>query len=77
MYSISVVVLYVEYKQTFKLQADRKSRVFLRVLKAKAIKLEVYYKRGFLKKDQLLGSASVKLVSLENSCLLHESYDVR
>ena len=35
----------VEYKQTFKLQINRKSRAFMRVVKLKAVKLEVYYKR--------------------------------
>ena len=34
-----------EYDQISKLQINRKSRGFLRILKSKAVKFEVYYKR--------------------------------
>lgn len=32
--------------------------------------------RGFLKGDKILGTASVKLQSLEDKCVYHDSYDV-
>ena len=35
-----------EYEHTFKLEVNRKSRAFLRLLKSsKVLKLDVYYKR--------------------------------
>ena len=34
-----------EYEQSFKVQINRKSRAFLRLLKNKSVKFEVYYKR--------------------------------
>ena len=34
-----------EYNDTFKLQIDRKSRSFARVIERKGIKLDVYYTR--------------------------------
>ncbi|KAI0228023.1 Coiled-coil and C2 domain-containing protein 1-like [Lamellibrachia satsuma] len=65
-----------EYSQMFKLQVNRKSRAFLRVIKLKAVKLEVFYKRGFFKGDKVLGSVTVKLQPLENICVLHDSYNL-
>ena len=34
------------------------------------------YFRGLFKGDKLLGTANLKLQPLENTCILHESYDV-
>ncbi|ELU18816.1 hypothetical protein CAPTEDRAFT_161585 [Capitella teleta] len=66
-----------EYNQCFKLDINRKSRAFLRLLKSnKFIKGEIYYKRGFLKSDKLLGTANVKLLPLETQCEIHDSFDL-
>ncbi|CAH1773801.1 unnamed protein product [Owenia fusiformis] len=65
-----------EYNQSFKIEMNRKSRSFARVVKSKAIKLEIFYKRGFFKGDKLLGTASIKLAPLESKCILHESFDL-
>lgn len=66
-----------EHNQTFKLEVNRKSRSFLRLLKSnKFLKFDVYYKRGFLKGDKVLGTANVKLQSLEDKCVYHDSYDL-
>lgn len=66
-----------EYNQTFKLEVNRKSRSFLRLLKSsKTFKFDVYYKRGFLKGDKLLGSVNLKLQSLEEKCIIHECADL-
>ncbi|KAL8578171.1 hypothetical protein ACOMHN_051726 [Nucella lapillus] len=65
-----------EYSESFKLQIDRKTRSFARLVEKKGIKLEIYIKRGFLKGDKLLGSATVKLPSLDTKCTLHDSFDL-
>ncbi|KAL3868975.1 hypothetical protein ACJMK2_041720 [Sinanodonta woodiana] len=65
-----------EYKHSAKLQMNRKSRAFVRVVERKAIKCEVFYKRGFLKSDKLLGTVNVKFQPLESQCTAHDSYDL-
>ncbi|KAK3612667.1 hypothetical protein CHS0354_042193 [Potamilus streckersoni] len=65
-----------EYKHSAKLQINRKSRAFVRVVERKAIKFEVFYKRGFLKSDKLLGTVNVKFQPLESQCTAHDSYDL-
>lgn len=66
-----------EYNQSFKVEVNRKSRSFLRLLKSnKFFKFDVYYKRGFLKGDKLLGTANIKLQALEDKCVYHDSYDL-
>lgn len=65
-----------EYAEPFKLQISRKARSFLRVIERKSAKFEVYYKRGFLKSDKMVGTANVKLLPLESTCTLHDSFDL-
>ncbi|GAB1606435.1 coiled-coil and C2 domain-containing protein 1-like [Argonauta hians] len=65
-----------EYNVTVKLQINRKSRALLRIFEKKSLKLEVYYRRGFLKSDKVLGTVNIKLQCLENSCTVHDSYDL-
>ncbi|XP_064604188.1 coiled-coil and C2 domain-containing protein 1-like isoform X2 [Liolophura sinensis] len=65
-----------EYDEHCKLQINRKARTFARVVEKKVLKLEVFYKRGFLKGDKVLGTASLKLLPLESQCTLHESLDL-
>jgi hypothetical protein len=42
----------------------------------KELKLAVFYKPGFLRSDRPLGTASIKLAALEQSCTIHESVDL-
>ncbi|XP_074661953.1 coiled-coil and C2 domain-containing protein 1-like [Tubulanus polymorphus] len=65
-----------EYDENFKIEINRKSKAFLRVVKLKSLKLEVFYKRGFFKSDKFLGSISVKLQPLEDKCEIHECLDL-
>ncbi|XP_064625209.1 coiled-coil and C2 domain-containing protein 1-like isoform X2 [Lineus longissimus] len=65
-----------EYEKSFKIPINRKSRSFQRLIKMKVFKFEVYYRRGILKSDKVLGSASVKLQPLEDHCEIHECVDL-
>lgn len=65
-----------EYQETVKLTMNRKSRALVRVIERKTVKFEVWYKRGFLKSDKLLGTVNVKLLPLETQCTIHDSYDL-
>ncbi|ESO05589.1 hypothetical protein HELRODRAFT_191334 [Helobdella robusta] len=66
-----------EFNHVTKLEVNRKSRSFLRLLKSsKTFKMDVYYKRGFLKADKILGSVQIKLQPLEDKCIYHETYDL-
>ncbi|XP_048761328.1 coiled-coil and C2 domain-containing protein 1-like isoform X2 [Ostrea edulis] len=65
-----------EYKEPFKVEISRKSRAFARVVERKTAKCEIYYKRGFLKSDKLIGTANIKLQPLDNKCTVHDSYDI-
>ncbi|XP_052776019.1 coiled-coil and C2 domain-containing protein 1-like isoform X2 [Mya arenaria] len=65
-----------EYQEPVKMTMNRKSRALVRVIERKTIKLEIFYKRGFLKSDKLLGTVNVKLLPLETQCTLHDSYDL-
>ncbi|XP_052264648.1 coiled-coil and C2 domain-containing protein 1-like isoform X2 [Dreissena polymorpha] len=65
-----------EYQESVKFTMNRKSRALARVIERKTIKLEIFYKRGFLKSDKLLGTVNVKLVPLDTQCTVHDSYDL-
>lgn len=65
-----------EYKESFKVEINRKSRAFARVIERKTAKFEIFHKRGFLKSDKLIGTVNVKLQPLDNKCTVHDSYDV-
>jgi len=65
-----------EYKQTFQMHFNRKSRTLLRIFKAKNVKFEVWSKGGFLRSDTLVGTASVKLADLLNHCVIHTAVDL-
>ncbi|XP_014668569.1 PREDICTED: coiled-coil and C2 domain-containing protein 1-like [Priapulus caudatus] len=65
-----------EYNAKVKLQINRKSRSFLRLVKRHYIKLEVFAKGGFLRGDTSLGSVKVPLQPLETHCIVHQSYDM-
>jgi coiled-coil and C2 domain-containing protein 1 len=49
---------------------------FRRSMNRKELKLAVFYKPGFLRSDRPLGTASLKLAALEQSCTIHESIDL-
>jgi hypothetical protein len=42
----------------------------------KELKLAVFYKPGFLRSDRPLGTATIKLAALEQTCTIHESVDL-
>jgi hypothetical protein len=42
----------------------------------KELKLAVFYKPGILRSDRPLGTASIKLAALEQTCTIHESVDL-
>ncbi|CAD5122840.1 DgyrCDS11244 [Dimorphilus gyrociliatus] len=65
-----------EYDFSTKLNIQRKSSAFQRQIKHKNLKVDVYYKRGFMKSDKLLGSVSIKLIDLESHCELHGMHDL-
>ncbi|KAK8777252.1 hypothetical protein V5799_029397 [Amblyomma americanum] len=65
-----------EFNETFKFEVNRKSRSLARVMKRHPIKCEVWAKRGFLRSDAVIGTASIKFEELENKCEIHDSYDV-
>ncbi|KAL4236983.1 Coiled-coil and C2 domain-containing protein 1A [Mactra antiquata] len=65
-----------EYQEPVKFNMNRKSRALVRVIERKTIKLEIFYRRGFLKSDKLLGTVNVKLLPLETQCTYHNSHDL-
>ncbi|XP_072045567.1 coiled-coil and C2 domain-containing protein 1-like isoform X2 [Amphiura filiformis] len=60
------------YNGSHKVQITR-SRTLLSVVKRKAVKFEIYYRKGLLRGDKLLGVANLKLADLENKCEAHDS----
>ncbi|XP_033105258.1 coiled-coil and C2 domain-containing protein 1-like isoform X2 [Anneissia japonica] len=62
-----------EYGESFKLPINLTSRSFAGAVKRKSVKFEVFYKKGFLRSDGLLGTGSLKLTDFEKKCEIHES----
>ncbi|KAL2086157.1 hypothetical protein ACEWY4_017216 [Coilia grayii] len=65
-----------EYKEQFKLQINRTHRGFKRVVQSKGIKFEIFHKGGLFKGDKSVGTAQLKLDSLENQCDVRQIIDV-
>ncbi|XP_063061303.1 coiled-coil and C2 domain-containing protein 1A isoform X2 [Engraulis encrasicolus] len=65
-----------EFKEQFKLQINRSHRSFKRAVHSKGIKFEIFHKGGLFKGDKSVGTAQLKLESLENQCDLREIIDV-
>jgi len=65
-----------EYNSTFKIVINPRDKTFQRVVKRGAVKVEVWAKGGFLRSDNLIGTASVKIAPLETKCTIHDSYDL-
>ncbi|XP_010872639.1 coiled-coil and C2 domain-containing protein 1A isoform X2 [Esox lucius] len=57
-----------EFNEHFKLYIKRGHRGFKRVIQSKGIKFEVVQKGGLFKTDKVIGSAVMKLDSLERQC---------
>ncbi|PAA60858.1 hypothetical protein BOX15_Mlig010407g1 [Macrostomum lignano] len=64
------------YDFATRFEVNRKARSTARVFKTRGLKFDVMYRRGFLKKDGLLGSATMKLEELETQCTLHRGIDL-
>ncbi|KAL6110431.1 cc2d1a [Pungitius sinensis] len=65
-----------EFKETFKLHINRANRGLKRVFQSKGIKFEIVHKGGLFKTDKVVGTAQLKLESLENQCDVREIIDV-
>ncbi|XP_075404169.1 coiled-coil and C2 domain-containing protein 1A isoform X2 [Tenrec ecaudatus] len=65
-----------EFKEQFKLCINRTHRGFRRAIQTKGIKFEVVHKGGLFKNDRVLGTAQLKLDSLETACEVREVLEV-
>ncbi|XP_006900841.1 PREDICTED: coiled-coil and C2 domain-containing protein 1A [Elephantulus edwardii] len=65
-----------EFKEQFKLCINRSHRGFRRAIQTKGIKFEVVHKGGLFKNDRVLGTAQLKLDSLETACEVREILEV-
>ncbi|XP_069804075.1 coiled-coil and C2 domain-containing protein 1A isoform X2 [Dendropsophus ebraccatus] len=64
------------FKEKFNLQINRNHRGLKRAIQAKGIKFEVIQKGGLFKSDRVLGTAHLKLETLENSCEIRDIVEV-
>ncbi|KAF6020435.1 hypothetical protein EB796_021238 [Bugula neritina] len=64
------------YDHVTKLRIDRRSKAMLRMFKSRKLKLELFYRRGFLKSDRHFATVLIKLDQLERLCTVHESFDL-
>ncbi|XP_012414979.1 coiled-coil and C2 domain-containing protein 1A [Trichechus manatus latirostris] len=65
-----------EFKEQFKLCINRGHRGFKRAIQTKGIKFEVVHKGGLFKNDRVLGTAQLKLDTLETACEVREILEV-
>lgn len=65
-----------EFKEKFRLHINRNHRGFKRVVQSKGIKFEVIHKGGLFRTDKVVGTAQLKLDSLENQCEIRQLIDV-
>jgi coiled-coil and C2 domain-containing protein 1 len=66
-----------EYPESLhKFYIKRNDAKFKRLMNRKELKLAVFYKPGFLRSDRPLGTATIKLAALEQTCTIHESVDL-
>ncbi|XP_006874340.1 PREDICTED: coiled-coil and C2 domain-containing protein 1A [Chrysochloris asiatica] len=65
-----------EFKEQFKLSINRSHRGFRRAIQTKGIKFEVVHKGGLFKNDRVLGTAQLKLDTLETACEVREILEV-
>ncbi|XP_056426236.1 coiled-coil and C2 domain-containing protein 1A isoform X2 [Hyla sarda] len=64
------------YKEKFNLQINRNHRGLKRAIQAKGIKFEVIQKGGLFKSDRVLGTAHLKLETLDNTCEIRDILEV-
>ncbi|XP_018425962.1 PREDICTED: coiled-coil and C2 domain-containing protein 1A [Nanorana parkeri] len=64
------------FKEKFNLQINRNHRGLKRAIQAKGIKFEVIQKGGLFKSDRVLGTAHLKLETMENSCEIRDILEV-
>ncbi|XP_073510454.1 coiled-coil and C2 domain-containing protein 1A [Phyllobates terribilis] len=64
------------YKEKFNLQINRNHRGLKRAIQAKGIKFEVIQKGGLFKNDRTLGTAHLKLETLESNCEIRDILEV-
>ncbi|KAJ8251528.1 hypothetical protein GJAV_G00222310 [Gymnothorax javanicus] len=65
-----------EFKEQFKLAITRGHRSLKRVLQSRGIKFEVIHKGGLFKSEKTMGSAQLKLESLEKDCEVRQLIEV-
>ncbi|KAL9925930.1 lethal (2) giant discs 1 isoform 2-T2 [Glossina fuscipes fuscipes] len=65
-----------EYDQRFKVDIVRGNRQFQRIFKRHGVKFEVFSRGGFLRSDNLIGTATVKLQPLETKCDVHDTFNL-
>uniref|UniRef100_A0A8C9PIU5 Coiled-coil and C2 domain-containing protein 1A n=1 Tax=Spermophilus dauricus TaxID=99837 RepID=A0A8C9PIU5_SPEDA len=65
-----------EIQEQFKLSINRGHRGFRRAIQTKGIKFEVVHKGGLFKTDRVLGTAQLKLDTLETACEVREILEV-
>jgi len=65
-----------EYNSKHMIVVNPRDKGFQRILKRGNVKAEVWIKGGFLRSDTLLGTATMKLATLETKCEIHDSFDL-
>ncbi|XP_062338152.1 coiled-coil and C2 domain-containing protein 1A-like [Osmerus eperlanus] len=65
-----------EFNEHFKLHIKRGHRGFKRVIQSKGIRFEIIHKGGLFKTDKVIGSAIMKLDSLETLCETRQLIEV-
>ncbi|KAG7460128.1 hypothetical protein MATL_G00217960 [Megalops atlanticus] len=65
-----------EFKEQFKLTISRGHRALKRVIQSRGIKFEVIHRGGLFKTDKVVGSAQLKLDSLERECEIRQLIEV-
>jgi len=65
-----------EYDKVFKIVINPRDKGFQRTIKRGSLKVEIWSKGGFLRSDTLIGTANIKLNTLETKCEVHDSYDL-
>ncbi|XP_075062678.1 coiled-coil and C2 domain-containing protein 1A [Mixophyes fleayi] len=64
------------YKEKFNLQINRNHRGLKRAIQAKGVKFEVIQKGGLFKSDRMLGTAHLKLETLESTCEIRDILEI-
>jgi len=65
-----------EYNFDITFSIDRDSKPCQRIFKRHGVKLEVWSKGGFLRKDVSLGTVTIKLLPLTTDIIVHDAFDI-